>query len=472
MPDTSTQPSQVSLVPLPAAVDCARHDLSGGLRPGDGLLPIPQSHGQARALSKKSIYPSKPSSVFFSPLVGRSAASAYPTVKKLSRSASAILPTPTVGSPPGVEGDGLNLLKGRLPFKIVQGNGPGISKADGVSSSILKKPKEAKSGGISKADGVLSNVPEKHKEAKSGVSKKMSAANRPASNVKVKDGLQRSWPTSKPSNYGGCPKALSRKVSQKIDRCLQRSSSAKGSREKCEKNGVVPVITILQRPQSKEAAVELLTKFLQASVDEEVLRVHEQPVNSIADNLLCHPDTIEEIEIEQQKCAGVSSDSETSKGRSVQSVSSLCTTGTLASAASKVVRGNPGTDTVKIAISLVSETQVDGVSLNSSRGSLGDECEDLSCWERWAGPCYINSPPPSALPLPRFYKRELRIESAVTPGLLEEIVSERVSTPPPSVISPSCAWLSDRHQWAPNLKGVVAGTAGLKRILNLDLSRL
>lgn len=437
------------MVTLPAAEDCARLDYSGGSPPGDGLLPIPQPHGQARSLM--SPFPSKTPSVFCTPPARRTTtASLSPMVKpKISRSTSAILPTPLACSPPLV--DGVHLLKGRLPFKVVQGNGPGNNKIDAVQRNNSKKT----------LDG------------RNGAHKKMSGSTGHSVNVKVRDhvDLQGARSTLKPPHDGGDLKGQPKKVDVRNHRSLEQSQSVKEARVRRAQQFEIPPVTILQRPKNEEAAAELFAKFFQKSAEQDVV-VNEEWVDHMSENMQNFLEMTLESKIERQSSTGGLSDSEALEDMPCQTISSPCRTSDAPGPVVNMCTGVPPSCPTACS-TLVTQSDVE--ILRASNGALKDfMCEsvgeELAPWERWAGPSYINSPPPSALPLPRFSRKHSKIES-LDIECLEEIVSDQVSTPPSS-LSPLYASFSGQRQLVINSDAVVSATKDLKRILNLDLCRI
>ncbi|KAH6799645.1 hypothetical protein C2S51_036129 [Perilla frutescens var. frutescens] len=110
--------------------------------------------------------------------------------------------------------------------------------------------------------------------------------------------------------------------------------------------------------------------------------------------------------------------------------------------------------------------------------------------ERWAGPAYSNSPPPSSLPLPKFSMRPKRTVSLDLPTLASEIdnvrpIAKSAPTSPTRGRSPSPVDLFDpsnlfelpsaRNTFDPPSTGDVldradSATKTLRRILNLDIT--
>ncbi|PIN09012.1 hypothetical protein CDL12_18405 [Handroanthus impetiginosus] len=85
--------------------------------------------------------------------------------------------------------------------------------------------------------------------------------------------------------------------------------------------------------------------------------------------------------------------------------------------------------------------------------------------ERWAGPAYSNSPPPSSLPIPKFSlcpKRTVSLElTSVASEFDLRLVSKSAPTSPMRERSPSPSDLFDSD---------VSATETLRRILNLDIA--
>ncbi|XP_047336930.1 uncharacterized protein LOC124940455 [Impatiens glandulifera] len=109
-------------------------------------------------------------------------------------------------------------------------------------------------------------------------------------------------------------------------------------------------------------------------------------------------------------------------------------------------------------------------------GRVGSPKEDrfdrFSYSELWAGPAYSNSPPPSSLPMPKFFtihhpKRTVSLELPLSPSSEIDFdpISEKAKSAPSS---PTRAY----HDSSVNDLFDVADTATktLRRILNLDIS--
>eukprot|EP00250_Pteridium_aquilinum_P019450 c24436_g1_i1 orf=701-2143(+) len=453
-PEAGSSCSPALMVPSPAAQDCARLDYSCGCSPGDGLLPIPQHHGQVRAFSKRSP-PSKSSSPFCTPS-SRKMASTSPSKPNISRSASAILPTPLVGSSPLAEEDRLHLLKGRLPFKIVQGNGPGNS-----------------------AEFAQGNKSKKSIDARNSTRNKVTATSGHAPSVRAKDhldGHQGLRSGFKKSHDGAGSKGQPKEADMRKQKNLERSHSAKGARDGSQQVEV-PVITILQRPKNKEAAAELFAKFFQENAEQEVIDVNDE-WEGISDILRKSSEMAMESETEQQSIAEGLSDFEASEVSQCQTTSIPYIDRTLTGVLGMIVDKEGDrcllTDAVcpTVSSTLVAQSDVEPLrALKETVKELEFGSEDLAPWERWAGPSYINSPPPSALPLPRFSRKHIKIESLTIAEQFEEIVSDQIATKPSSM-SALFTGLSGLRESGFGLDAVATATNELRRILNLDLCRM
>ncbi|BBN02885.1 hypothetical protein MPTK1_2g18970 [Marchantia polymorpha subsp. ruderalis] len=94
--------------------------------------------------------------------------------------------------------------------------------------------------------------------------------------------------------------------------------------------------------------------------------------------------------------------------------------------------------------------------------------------ERWAGPAYSNSPPPSTLPFPTFPTQRTKssLNGVSLGGLLDplfpEVVPIKSSSAPSSPTRVSAAFFSDPRAEAPRVDPSSA-TKDLRRILNLDV---
>lgn len=98
---------------------------------------------------------------------------------------------------------------------------------------------------------------------------------------------------------------------------------------------------------------------------------------------------------------------------------------------------------------------------------LNIACENrdggLQFSERWAGPAYSNSPPPSSLPMPKFSLKPKRTVSLDLPTVASEI-----DLPPLSKSAPTSP--RERSPSPANLFDIAdSATKTLRRILNLDI---
>ncbi|KAL0458147.1 UNVERIFIED_CONTAM: hypothetical protein Slati_0441900 [Sesamum latifolium] len=85
--------------------------------------------------------------------------------------------------------------------------------------------------------------------------------------------------------------------------------------------------------------------------------------------------------------------------------------------------------------------------------------------ERWAGPAYSNSPPPSSLPLPKFFMRPKRTVSLDLPAFASEIDLHPIAKSAPA--SPTRGRSSFPSDW---FDSADSATRTLRRILNLDIT--
>lgn len=81
--------------------------------------------------------------------------------------------------------------------------------------------------------------------------------------------------------------------------------------------------------------------------------------------------------------------------------------------------------------------------------------------ELWAGPTYSNSPPPSSLPIPKFFVKPKRSVSLDLPGSCPEVEMQLHAKSAPS---------SPRRGDSPYAGDIFdSATMDLRRILNLNL---
>ncbi|CAO2826452.1 unnamed protein product [Amaranthus hypochondriacus] len=91
--------------------------------------------------------------------------------------------------------------------------------------------------------------------------------------------------------------------------------------------------------------------------------------------------------------------------------------------------------------------------------------ESLSFSERWAGPAYSNSPPPSSLPIPKFSVKPKRTVSLELPALESDLNLQ----PMPKSAPASPTRESSRSPFS-FLHDDDSATKTLRRILNLDIA--
>ncbi|PIN14562.1 hypothetical protein CDL12_12796 [Handroanthus impetiginosus] len=91
--------------------------------------------------------------------------------------------------------------------------------------------------------------------------------------------------------------------------------------------------------------------------------------------------------------------------------------------------------------------------------------EELHFAERWAGPAYSNSPPPSSLPLPKFSVRPKRTVSLDLPTLASEIDKHPIAKSAPA--SPTRGFSRSPRDL---FDSADTATKNLRRMLNLDIT--
>ncbi|KAL3626082.1 hypothetical protein CASFOL_029631 [Castilleja foliolosa] len=92
-----------------------------------------------------------------------------------------------------------------------------------------------------------------------------------------------------------------------------------------------------------------------------------------------------------------------------------------------------------------------------------DKNEGFSLSERWAGPTYSNSPPPSSLPLPKFSLPPKRTVSLDFPKIASEIDMHPIAKSAPSTPTRDRSFSPDDL-----FDNADSATMTLRRILNLD----
>ncbi|GFP81986.1 hypothetical protein PHJA_000341900 [Phtheirospermum japonicum] len=93
-----------------------------------------------------------------------------------------------------------------------------------------------------------------------------------------------------------------------------------------------------------------------------------------------------------------------------------------------------------------------------------DKNEGFNFSERWAGPAYSNSPPPSSLPLPKFSLPPKRTVSLDFPKIASEIDVHPIAKSAPSSPTRACSLSPDDL-----FDSADSATKTLRRILNLDV---
>lgn len=458
--------SQASTAPSSPALDCTGRNYSGGAIARDerGLLPIPGPPGRGRILSNTSS-PSKASSQLCSPFPRGGRHTPATSKTKLSRTVSAILPTPQNGPSPFPIGGRSHLLNGRLPFKVVQGNGPGntVEVAQHGNPQLSKKLADVRNGVIKK----ISNT----SKLASGLNKKDHPDGHQGSKV-FQDGSR----TKEHEEEVDGTKNLK-------ERRQERSHSGKELVEK-SRPGEIPVVTILQRPKNKEAAAELISKFFHKATGQEILTLKDDRVEGTSDDLLDFENS-DGVVVKSETEGGLSeelsdyeSSSEVGTGQNISfpSIEHMFL-GVPGPAVDEAVQAPPmegvmDGNHLRLAATAMSECvegQRDMEPLGSpeeTEKDMVDGCDEFALWERWAGPSYINSPPPSALPIPRFPRKQSKIQSSSITEQYDEVTSgqmrARFITPSPTCMS---GWQQPGIAW----DVVATATKDLKRILNLDL---
>ncbi|XP_042383271.1 uncharacterized protein LOC121975596 [Zingiber officinale] len=106
------------------------------------------------------------------------------------------------------------------------------------------------------------------------------------------------------------------------------------------------------------------------------------------------------------------------------------------------------------------------ISQNNPPSPKGDAfTEKTSCSERWAGPTYSNSPPPSSLPIPTFSLRQKRSVSLELQIPISDVILHSLSKSAPT--SPTRESPSSASNFQFN---TTIATENLRRILQLDIA--
>lgn len=88
---------------------------------------------------------------------------------------------------------------------------------------------------------------------------------------------------------------------------------------------------------------------------------------------------------------------------------------------------------------------------------------DLSCEERWAGPAYSASPPPSSLPLPKLCLPHAKVTSSELPPLIQQYSTSVYTQSFLEPSGPTCRASGNGEAW-----DAAFATKSLRRLLNLD----
>lgn len=89
--------------------------------------------------------------------------------------------------------------------------------------------------------------------------------------------------------------------------------------------------------------------------------------------------------------------------------------------------------------------------------------------ERWAGPAYTNSPPPSTLPLPTFDLQRVKFKDMTFPEVLRELSGTVYTSSPASPTHMETLFSSATDMQQSPFVDPLSATKDLRRILNLDI---
>lgn len=490
------------MFPSPAS-DCARRNWSGaviradeGLQNGvPGLLPVPgtrlpRQSSPRRSSSRSSSIPRHSASAASSP--SRQASplprSPFPTgsnakLKASQSASSALLPRGTRASSVGTL-ERLHSSSGRLPFKVVQSNGL-------VNGAVL----EGQNATIPVKHGDMQTS--KYLDAHSDVGKKRGGSEHRCESRK---------PTPRDLSFRQGEKGLiisSRSgLSNVAIATKERRKDVEGKkvgnrrqeerRNACEKDaGETPAVTILQRPKDKGEADELIAKFFKmvdgSSSVSEVSRLENQNKEGRSEDSACFTkedrgsDDLSDSAFHQDLVAPKMQNladriivAMTKKDEGSHAVELLRQQSDV-----QMQESSPGQ-----CVSETKETQ-SAMEVDADSGDFSghiDSMLGIDGWlpmvgnERWAGPAYTNSPPPSSLPLPKFSVKQSRTSSLELSPIKYQYV-ECISDPSSVGTSsmpvllphiPGSLWSSlavhdQGHEW-----DAAFATKDLRRILNLD----
>lgn len=281
-----------------------------------------------------------------------------------------------------------------------------------------------------------------------------------------------------------------------------------GAREKDA--GRPPVITILQRPKDKDAAVELIARFFkeveagsvkECSDGKSHLKVNGRdsqarfkakgycvPNECTKMNILKTPrlecsngfPDVENSPLVSERLA-VCKDLRTPQKGDFSSGATFVRQGSMDS---QIVSRNQYAEMIDVSMMDVSPCGTDTEDVGVGEISKyivsifgDDKWLPMFCDERWAGPAFTNSPPPSSLPLPKFPMKQFRTTSSQSSYVGKEAVAGSLHHPPPG--TPFVSFLpSTKRSVSFNGRSpineqegacdVAFATKDLRRLLNLD----
>ncbi|KAK9747748.1 hypothetical protein RND81_02G012900 [Saponaria officinalis] len=131
-----------------------------------------------------------------------------------------------------------------------------------------------------------------------------------------------------------------------------------------------------------------------------------------------------------------------------------------------VGRGVSKSEDVKTKSKKMSSSSPIAINFDGRGGSLKEResREDLLLLERWAGPAYSNSPPPSSLPMPKFDVTPKRTVSLELPAFESDL-----NLPPMSKSAPTSPTNKSPRSSVDFFSDDDCATRTLRRILNLDI---
>lgn len=402
--------STAGLLPVPS-----KHLLS---HPSSSLARTSETESPSSLASRQTISPLHPP-----PPASNTVPISFSSIKlKTSRSASARLPNrsaqTSAGS--GLSQERHNFSNTRLPFKVVQADGVVNGRACATRTVALLP-----------SDGQFT----KPSAVKSGVEKKRIGSER------VGDFRKRAYSDTacRQENSGILRSPSVATVERKNvqgkevgNRKSQRRNSTNNGSERAAVATATAEFTILQRPKNKEAADELIAKFF-TNVD--------GPSSSI-------------------EILG----SETQYNNCESALQTLNGQNYVLRKKDESFHASEAVAEVSVSPPLVKQSSISSYSDMEVDSMVGNE--------RWAGPAYTNSPPPSAVPLPKFSKKQPRTFSlelsSVTHQLAETTSNQSLgdTTLRPRSSGSPCS-VSPPHDQK-GVWDVTFATKDLRRMLNLD----